>query len=160
MTNWPEASAVASATVLPASRSSTLAFGAARPAMTASPVGSTFTTSKAGLSGETVGSLAASTPRAPRARGGLDGGRRREERSGVFGSGALARPAARRGFGQKNPGWVQQQRARHRAYGRNRRRRNSSDPNQRILRQHARSLSPRLIPRKRSWLQMTVTLPS
>ena len=49
MTNWPEASAVASATVLPASRNSTFAFGAARPAMTASPVGSTLTTSKAGL---------------------------------------------------------------------------------------------------------------
>jgi hypothetical protein len=52
MTNWPEASALASATVLPPSRNSTLAFGAARPATTASPVGSTFSTSKAGLGGE------------------------------------------------------------------------------------------------------------
>src|SRR5579872_6698462 len=51
MTNWPAESAVASATVLPASRSSTFAFGAARPAMTASPEGSTFTTSNDGLSG-------------------------------------------------------------------------------------------------------------
>ena len=52
MTNWPEASAVAWATVLPASRSSTFSFGAARPAMTASPEGSTFTTSNAGSGGE------------------------------------------------------------------------------------------------------------
>ena len=49
MTNWPDASAVASATVFSPSRNSTFAFGAARPAMTASPVGSTVTTSKAGL---------------------------------------------------------------------------------------------------------------
>src|ERR1700677_303718 len=48
MTNWPAASAVASATVLPPARSSTFAFGAARPAMTASPDGSTFTMSNAG----------------------------------------------------------------------------------------------------------------
>ena len=49
MTNWPVASLVASATVLPSSLSSTLAWGAARPATTASPVGSTDTTSKDGL---------------------------------------------------------------------------------------------------------------
>src|SRR5271165_6386250 len=49
MTNWPVASVVASATVLPSSLSSTLAWGAARPATTASPVGSTDTTSKDGL---------------------------------------------------------------------------------------------------------------
>src|SRR5271170_3014002 len=48
MTNWPATSAVASAIVLPPSCSSTFAFGAARPAMTASPDGSTFTTSNAG----------------------------------------------------------------------------------------------------------------
>src|SRR5258708_26382376 len=62
ITNWPEASAVASATVLPASRSSTFSFGAARPAMTASPEGSTFTTSNAGFKGEALsldGALAA-----------------------------------------------------------------------------------------------------
>src|SRR5271166_2198724 len=49
MTNCPPASAVAAASVLPSSRNSTFAFGAARPATTVSPVGATSTTSKAGL---------------------------------------------------------------------------------------------------------------
>lgn len=49
MTNWPCGSAVASATVRPESRNSTFAFGGARPATTVSPVGATFTTSKAGF---------------------------------------------------------------------------------------------------------------
>ena len=61
MTNCPEASAVASATVLPASLSSTFAFGAARPAMTASPVGWTVTTSKDGLALDGAAALAAAT---------------------------------------------------------------------------------------------------
>src|SRR5271168_1606066 len=108
MTNWPEASAVASATVLPASRSSTLAFGSARPAMTASPVGSTFTTSKAGLSGEAAASLAASPPGAEALAAGVAvwtagaaGGT-----VGVLGSGALATTWVAAGLGQRNPGWV------------------------------------------------------
>src|SRR5271165_3576203 len=105
MTNWPEASAVASATVLPASRNSTLALGAARPAMTASPVGSTFTTSKAGLSGEA--SLVAAAGAEALAAGaavwtaGAAGGT-----LGVFGSGALAMTWVAAGLGQRNPGWV------------------------------------------------------
>src|SRR6202035_4040183 len=57
MTNWPAASAVASPTVLLPSWSSTFAFGAARPAMTASPEGSTFTTSKVGFRGEDAASV-------------------------------------------------------------------------------------------------------
>src|SRR5271157_2548806 len=74
MTNWPEASAVASATVLPASRNSTFAFGAARPAMTASPVGSTVTTSKAGLTpGGAAFAAAISAPGASAAVWAADG---------------------------------------------------------------------------------------
>ncbi len=104
MTNWPEASAVASATVLPASRSSTLAFGSARPAMTASPVGSTFTTSKAGLSGE----AAASPPGAEAfaAGVGLSTAGAAGGTVGVLGSGALATTWVAAGLGQRNSGWV------------------------------------------------------
>jgi hypothetical protein len=97
MTNWPEASAVTSATALPASRSSTLAFGAARPAMTASPAGSTFTTSKAGLSGE-----AAASPGAVLSMAGAAGGT-----LGAIGSGARATACAGAGFGHRKLGWVQ-----------------------------------------------------
>ena len=89
MTNSPEASAVASATVLPSSRNSTLAFGAARPAMTASPVGSTLTASKAGLSGETVASFAASPPGADTPAAGAAG-----STAGAAG-GTLGRPSVR-----------------------------------------------------------------
>ena len=84
MTNWPAASAVASATVLPASRSSTFAFGAARPAMTASPEGSTLTTSKDGSRGAAAageGLCLRAPERLPRAaRAGLP---EAEERSGA-----------------------------------------------------------------------------
>ena len=74
MTNWPAASAVASATVLPPSRSSTFSFGAARPAMTASPEGSTFTTSKAGSRAAVwVGAFRQEPELLPGERGGAGG---------------------------------------------------------------------------------------
>jgi hypothetical protein len=108
MTNWPDASAVASATVVPASRSSTLAFGSARPAMTASPVGSTFTTSKAGFNGEAAASPVASPPGAEALAAGVAvwtagaaGGT-----VGALGSGARATTWVAAGLGQRNPGWV------------------------------------------------------
>ena len=109
MTNSPEASAVASATVLPSSRNSTLAFGAARPAMTASPVGSTLTASKAGLSGETVASFAAWPPGADTAAAGAAGSTAGAAGGtlAAFGSGALARTCGAGGLGHRNAGWVQ-----------------------------------------------------
>src|SRR5271165_5672679 len=108
MTNWPEASAVASATVLPASRNSTLAFGAARPAMTALPEGSTFTMSKAGLSGEAAPSLAPSPPGGEALAAGVAvwTAGAAEGALGGFGSGALATTSVAPGLGQSNPGWV------------------------------------------------------
>src|ERR1700728_3802817 len=74
MTNWPAASAVASAIVLPPSCSSTFAFGAARPAMTASPDGSTFTMSNAGpgADGLAAGGVAGTGGAAGTIGGGLD----------------------------------------------------------------------------------------
>src|SRR5271166_2087534 len=59
MTKLPSASAFVWARVLPASSNATWAFGAARPATTVSPVGSTFTTSKAGLTGGGAAGFAA-----------------------------------------------------------------------------------------------------
>src|SRR5579871_660253 len=109
MTNSPEASAVASASVLPSSRNSTLAFGAARPAMTASPVGSTLTASKAGFGGGTGASLAASPPdgEAAGARAGGSAAGAAGAALGAFGSGALARTCGGGGLGHRKSGWVQ-----------------------------------------------------
>ncbi len=111
MTNWPAASAVASATVLPASRSSTFAFGAARPAMTASPEGSTFTTSKAGSRGKAAAWLGA----LPGAGGLVAAGAAAWTAGGALGAlgglgsaGALATTGgAAAGLGRSSPGWVQ-----------------------------------------------------
>ena len=55
ITNWPPSSATTLASALPESRNSTEACGAAWPAMTASPLVSTRTTSNAGAAGESEG---------------------------------------------------------------------------------------------------------
>src|SRR5579863_357251 len=121
MTNWPAESAVASATVLPASRSSTVAFGAARPATTASPEGSTFTTSKAGAAGGGEAEAAASSFGLAGASLGLaEGSGALGARGwvwttggatgtvGGFGSkGAPATARARARFHHRKSGWVQ-----------------------------------------------------
>ena len=106
MTNWPAASAVASTTALPASRSSTFAFGAARPAMTASPEGSTFTTSKVGFRGEAAASFEALPPGAEALGGGVAG--TAEGTLCVLGSaGTLATIGPPAWFHQRKPGCVQ-----------------------------------------------------
>ena len=104
MTNWPEASAVASATALPASRSSTLAFGAARPAMTASPVGVDVHHVEGRLERQRRRSLAARRSAGALAAGGA--GWTAGGTLGAFGSGALARTCVAAGLGQRNSGWV------------------------------------------------------
>ena len=158
MTNWPEASAVASATVLPASRSSTFSFGAARPAMTASPEGSTFTTSNAGSGGElAVGAAWLGSGALVRRRRGL----------GRCGSRKNARRLRLGGSIGHDPrgGGVPPEEIRMRPVERagrsdNHRRGDRSDPNQRILRPHAYSLSPPTYTALRSLRQMSVAKPS
>src|ERR1700722_6673620 len=103
MTNWPAASAVASAIVLPPSCSSTFAFGAARPAMTASPDGSTFTMSNAGPGVEVLspdaGTLAADGVRGTGGAAGTIGG--------LDSAGARATSGMSAGFCSRKSGWVQ-----------------------------------------------------
>jgi hypothetical protein len=84
MTNCPEASAVTSPATLPPSRSLIRAPGAARPATTVSPVGSTRTTSKAGIPGrgETAGATA-------EAGGGVPGSDCSETSGDVAGAGGV-----------------------------------------------------------------------
>src|ERR1700677_2159911 len=93
MTNWPAASAVASATVLPPARSSTFAFGAARPAMTASPDGSTFAMSNAGPGADALAARGvAGTGGAAGTTAGFDStGALATARSAGFGSSRSAR---------------------------------------------------------------------
>ena len=102
MTNWPEASAVASAMVLPPSRSSTFSFGAARPAMTASPEGSTFTMSNAGFKGKAFSTDAGALAGGGVAATGAGAGGTIEGLASV-GSLATARSA---GLGSRKSGWV------------------------------------------------------
>ena len=110
ITNCPEASAVASATVLPASLSSTFALGTARPAMTASPVGWTVTTSKDGLALDGASALAAaacSAGSAPAGGAAVRPAGAAGGTAGAAGSGARASTGALPGPGHTKSGCVQ-----------------------------------------------------
>ena len=91
-TNCPCASVIASASGRPPSRRATFTFGAARPATTACPVGSTLTTSKDGLIAGEAG-IAADAVRS---------------RASVVGAGGFAATVTTGGTGccQRKPGWA------------------------------------------------------
>ena len=131
MTNWPAASAVASATVLPPSRSSTFSFGAARPAMTASPEGSTFTMSNAGSRAAVwalsagAGALAGGSAGAAGGAGGTIGG--------LDSTGARAATGISAGFRLEKIRMGPNDRARARGHDRQS---GCSDPNHHVPRRH------------------------
>ena len=83
------------------------AFGAARPAMTASPEGSTFTTSKAGSRRGAVWVGACRRERGARCRRRCRDSRAGGTIGGLDSAGALATTGTAADCATRNPGWVQ-----------------------------------------------------